>query len=209
MDNKLKLSKKQLAIIAIAILFLIGGGVYYQKNNQSQNNNNPSGKIDITKPVGYNKIKSFDDCIAAGYPLMETYPRSCKLPDGNDFWENIGNAIEKKDQIQVTQPKPNTLITNPTTVIGQARGSWFFEGTFPVVIIDSEGRELGKGNTTAFSDWMTENFVPFEITLEYNLPSTDTGTIILKKDNPSGEPQNDDQLEIPIKFRTAPTKPAN
>ena len=31
------------------------------------------------------EIKSFDDCVKAGYPVMESFPRQCKTPDGRVF----------------------------------------------------------------------------------------------------------------------------
>ena len=30
-------------------------------------------------------IKSFEECAAAGYPIMETYPEQCRTPDGRVF----------------------------------------------------------------------------------------------------------------------------
>lgn len=38
-------------------------------------------------PVGV--INSFEDCEAAGYPIMESYPRQCRTSDGKHFVENI------------------------------------------------------------------------------------------------------------------------
>ena len=34
-------------------------------------------------------IDSFDTCIAAGYPIAESYPRQCFTPDGKSFTELI------------------------------------------------------------------------------------------------------------------------
>ena len=141
----------------------------------------------------------FDKCLAAGKTPTASYPRKCTV-DGKTYAENIGNAVAKKDLVQATQPKPGSVITSPTTVMGQARGTWFFEGQFPVVLLDSNNNELGRGAAKAFADWTTTNFVPFEASFEFSIPSTETGTLLLKKDNPSGDPAKDDQLEIPIRF---------
>jgi len=32
---------------------------------------------------------SFDECVAAGYPVMESYPRQCRGPDGTVYAEEI------------------------------------------------------------------------------------------------------------------------
>lgn len=34
-------------------------------------------------------IKNFEECERAGYPVLETYPRQCKTPDGRTFTEKI------------------------------------------------------------------------------------------------------------------------
>lgn len=46
---------------------------------------------------------------------------------------------------------------------------------------------------------MTEEFVPFTATLRFTSPGGH-GTLILRKDNPSGLPEHDDALVIPVRF---------
>lgn len=114
---------------------------------------------------------------------------------------NNGNAAEVADRIVVTSPKPNETISNPLVITGEARGTWFFEASFPVVLYAENGPETGIGGTiaTADGDWMTEDFVPFTATLNYS--GTDIsgpGTLVLMRDNPSGLPENDAELRIPV-----------
>jgi len=48
---------------------------------------------------------------------------------------------------------------------------------------------------------MTEDFVRFSGELIFETPGvSNRGALILRKDNPSGMPENDDALEIPITF---------
>lgn len=47
---------------------------------------------------------------------------------------------------------------------------------------------------------MTEEFVPFEAKIEFEILATSKGVLILEKDNPSGLPENDDQLRVPVRF---------
>lgn len=49
-------------------------------------------------------ITSFDDCAAAGYAILESYPAQCRTPDGASFTQNIGNELEKTDVIQIDYP---------------------------------------------------------------------------------------------------------
>ena len=98
-------------------------------------------------------------------------------------------------------PMPNSTISSPQSVSGQARGWWFFEADFPVEVKDAGGTTIGTGIATAQSPWMTNNFVPFIATVTFpSQPSGSTGTLILHRDNPSGEPANDDSRSIPIYF---------
>ena len=114
---------------------------------------------------------------------------------------NIDNGQRKDELIRLEYPQPNQLISSPLTIKGEARGNWFFEASFPVVLTDWDGLIIANGIATAKGDWMTNDFVPFEATLEFALNKeaySNRGSLILKKENPSGLPENDDALEIPV-----------
>lgn len=105
------------------------------------------------------------------------------------------------DLIVVDEPAASSTVSSPLTVTGEARGYWFFEASFPVELINADGEVIASGPAQAQGEWMTEDFVPFEIELgfENQVPGT-WGTLVLKKDNPSGLPENDNQLEVPVEF---------
>ncbi|NQV90680.1 hypothetical protein HQ487_04750 [Candidatus Uhrbacteria bacterium] len=104
-------------------------------------------------------------------------------------------------KIVVTQPQVGALITSPLSLAGEAPGFWFFEASFPVVLVDWDGLIIAQGIATAQDDWMTEDYVAFTATLEFITPEYgETGTLILRRDNPSGLPENDDAVEILIRF---------
>ena len=145
-------------------------------------------------------INSFEECIAWGYPVLESYPRQCRTPEGKTLVEDIGNELEKINLIRVENPRPNQTISSPLIIGGEARGYWFFEADFPVKLLDESGRLLGIAIARAQSDWMTEDFVPFEAALEFEVPTTKKGTLILEKDNPSSLPENADALRMPVYF---------
>ena len=123
-----------------------------------------------------------------------------------DIPEDVAlNIEEKSDLIKVSAPLPTSVISSPLELRGEARGIWYFEATFPIVIVDWDGRIIGKGYVSALSDWMTEEFVPFEGVVEFEKPEiigefAKRGAIIFQKSNPSGLPENDDALEIPVFF---------
>ncbi|ADE14691.1 hypothetical protein Nhal_1552 [Nitrosococcus halophilus Nc 4] len=111
----------------------------------------------------------------------------------------------KSEFIVVEAPVPGALIASPVKIKGKARGTWFFEGDFPLILTDSKGQVIGKSFATAQGEWMTEKFVPFEGTLQFKPPRSDSrGMLVFKKDNPSGRPEHDDQLTVPVFFKGKP-----
>lgn len=45
----------------------------------------------IGRPVA-KTIDSFEECVAAGYPILETYPEQCKTPDGKSFTKKVADS---------------------------------------------------------------------------------------------------------------------
>lgn len=182
--------KKQIVFFVITLfMILVVSGASCQSFPSVENKN--------TNAVS---VKSFEECVAVGNPVMESWPRQCRA-NGQTFTEYIGNELEKIDLIKIDSPRPNTLVTSPLEVTGQARGTWYFEANFPVKLLDADGNVLAQIPAQAQADWMTEEFVPFKATLEFEMPTTATGTLILEKDNPSGLPEYNDSLIVPVKFK--------
>jgi hypothetical protein len=107
----------------------------------------------------------------------------------------------EKTSVQNVNVKAGDTVASPLQVTGEARGTWYFEASFPVKIYDANGKLLGSVPAEAQSDWMTENFVPFNALLIFTNSTTEAGTLVLEKDNPSGLPANAGQIEIPVRFK--------
>lgn len=108
--------------------------------------------------------------------------------------------VQYKDLVYIETPFSGMNVASPLVVSGRARGNWYFEASFPVKLLDGNGNELVVTPAQAQGDWMTVDYVPFSVTLTFPTPATATGTLILQKDNPSGEPQFDDFVSIPVTF---------
>lgn len=155
----------------------------------------------VTENSALTRITDFETCKNNGYPIMESYPRQCRTPDGRMFVEKITNTPTTPDVlIRVTSPAPGTEITSPLVITGEAKGNWYFEASFPVKLVGSDEKLIAQGVATAQGDWMTENFVPFTATLTFKDLKVATGTLVLQRDNPSGLPQNDAEFRIPVVF---------
>lgn len=182
------MNKQIKILILVNFLIIVIGGLYLLLFN------NP--KI---KTVNY-PVSNFEDCVASGNLVMESYPRQCHY-DGETYREDIGNELEKIDLITLDSPRPNEKVSSPLEIRGQARGLWFFEADFPVFLEDANANVIAEGIATAQGDWMTNDFIPFIATLTFNTNVNShglKGKLILKKDNPSDLVEFDDALEIPL-----------
>lgn len=145
-------------------------------------------------------VTSFEECAAAGYPIMESYPEQCRTPDGQTF---VNKQVIEDQMIVVVNPQPGDTLTENVVVEGEARGTWFFEGSFPIELRDGDGNVLAQVPAQALGEWMTADFVPFkaEFTVDFN--GATNGVLVLKKDNPSGLPEYEAQIEVPVLFQYA------
>lgn len=194
-------------IVIIIALFTAGAvGYYFGFDVGFEKSSNKTDQNTGDNSQTY--VNSFEECEAAGNPVMESYPRQCRSASGELFVEEIAEPEYSHDLIVLNSPQPNETITSPMTITGEARGNWYFEASFPIVLTNWDGLIIAEGYATAQDDWMTEDFVPFEATLEFDspVPAADApeffyrGYLILQKDNPSGLPEHDDAFEIPIRF---------
>lgn len=148
---------------------------------------------------GTGHIDSFVECVDAGNPVMESYPRQCRANE-KTFYEIVARPTPYADMIEVFNLNPGQPVSDGMYVQGRARGMWFFEASFPVVIKDANGKVLGTNVATAQGEWMTENYVEFMVQLDFTRSSTPTGTLEFTKDNPSGLSEHDDVYRVPVKF---------
>jgi len=113
---------------------------------------------------------------------------------------NTDTNAKTEINIVLTNFDNHRPLVSPLKIEGKAVGNWFFEAVFPVRLVDALGQELARGQAYATSDWTTSEMVPFTASLEFKIPATPTGFLILSKDNPSGLSQNDESLKLPIIF---------
>jgi len=107
-----------------------------------------------------------------------------------------------EENIVIYSPLEGSVISSPLRVSGQARGSWFFEASAPIEVLDENGVSIGQKYITAEGDWMTTDFVPFSGEVSFVVPAgVSSGLVVFKKDNPSGESKFDESVLVPVRFR--------
>ncbi len=123
-------------------------------------------------------------------------PSEPALPPGT--YKSVKGKTDAIRNVQLVST--GDTISSPLIITGEAR-LWYFEASFPVKLLDRSGKTLVQTYASADGDWMTEEWVPFTAELVFTPGSAGTrGTLVLSKDNPSGLPENDDRVEIPVKF---------
>lgn len=173
--------KKTIVLLSLFVVLLIAG-TYARRVGQS----------DILKA----------ECEKAG-GTFESSSTTCTLPDlvvedpepivATTTVDDVSDQIVVDEVLFATSTEDVDEIV--LSISGEARGMWYFEASFPVEIKIGT-TTIATGIAEAQSDWMTEDFVPFEVEIEYGDEySGEAATIILKKDNPSGLSENDAQLE--------------
>jgi len=132
-------------------------------------------------------------------------------PEPTAITQPIGSTVLDFKSVTTKNGKTDSLrnltisgtkgsVANPVKVTGEAR-LWYFEASFPVELYDAESRLIGSGPAQAKADWMTEDWVPFEAQFAFpDQPNGARGKLVLRKDNPSGLPEHDDSVEIPVTF---------
>lgn len=91
------------------------------------------------------------------------------------------------------------MVTSPLKISGQVRG-WFFEAVFPVKLINRDsGAIIAQGQAHPLNqDWMVDAFQPFSATLSFAVTTPIPAWLVLSNDNPSGLPENDQSVYIPV-----------
>mgnify|MGYP001558111066 FL=1 len=110
-----------LAIIA-AVLVVAGGGYFaYQRF--------------VMERVAAPTVNSFEDCVKAGYPVGESYPRQCWTPDGRRF---------------VEETKPETPAIDTSNWKTYRNEQYGFEVRYPSDL------KVGEGNLNIYKEFSTQ-----------------------------------------------------
>ena len=92
----------------------------------------------FTRPANdQQSITSFEECAAAGYPIMESYPRQCRTPEMVNFVEDISPV--SSTTTSPTLPAPQASSTSPST--GVVRGDCVLSGCSSQLCVNP-GKEM-------------------------------------------------------------------
>lgn len=99
----------------------------------------------------------------------------------------VGNTnADQVNEVSVTTPSQNTLVSSPISITGSAPGTWYFEASFPVRLEDLEGNILAQSYAQAVGEWMTQKQVEFTSMVEYSVSTETEAVLIFQPDDPAG-----------------------
>jgi hypothetical protein len=169
---------------AILVVIVALGGMYAVYNSQSD------------------KVDNLNEKVASLESQLTQAQKQGVTPQSESQTRQTGAAYTSSKGVKLVIYKPfsGAKISSPVAVFGEVPGSWSFEASFPVTLVDGEGKDIAKATATLLGDWMTDDLVPFSAKLIYSGEPSGSGALILDKANPSGLSSNADSFALPIKF---------
>lgn len=93
------------------------------------------------------EVTSFEECKAAGYPIMETYPEQCTTPDGRVFVAAQNPGIDSWKAIQVNGISfryPENLSTTYLSSVDWPPSFTFSDSPFSCIEAGEDGERAGR-----------------------------------------------------------------
>lgn len=111
---------------------------------------------------------------------------------------SLAPAVAEGAGLTLDAPEEGADVTSPLSFSGSASGLWYFEGDFPVRLVDGSGVVIAESYASSQSDWMTEEQVPFKGEITFDVSEATEATLILQEDDPSG-------MKVPMEKKVALT----
>ncbi len=130
--------------------------------------------------------------------VLPTKPKSNNQTDNQ-----VSNQVNVVEGIQVIYPKANDEVSSLLKISGVVTGNGWagFEGQVGTVkLLDNNGNQLASGVLTATTEWTSLPTV-FETKLNFTSASGQSGSLVFKNENPSGDPTKDKTFTLPINFK--------
>ncbi len=168
--------KNTVSIISIIILSVLLVGIAYISQNES---------------------------LCCKYELCKKLTTICDKQTQIEEEQNPGGDVlsEKGQKLYLSNIKNGDTVKMGYEVKGQAPGNWYFEGTFPVRVLNIQGEVVSTFVATTYDDWMNETTVPFSVIIDFPLEQEGAYVLQFEKSNPSGLDENSDIAKIAISIK--------
>lgn len=173
-------------VLVLLLLIVVAAGAtaatYFWQNSRVKDLNDKISSFQSQLSDQQNQQRSAGSSVDSTKLLAESY------------------TSQKGVKIIVYTPAKDAKLTSPVGVVGKVPGNWSSEASFPIQIKDSSGKVVAQGTGQLLGDWMTDQLVPFSAKLTYSSAAPGNGTLVLQKDNPSGQASKDDFVSIPVQL---------
>lgn len=120
--------------------------------------------------------------------------------------DNVKGEVlsEKGEKIYFENLKSGDEINVDFKILGKVPSNWFFEGMFPVRVLDVNGEEILLLYATTQDDIFNDEYVDFSVDLSSFVIDIDKDLIVVlrfEKDNPSGLDVNSDKVDISVTLK--------
>ncbi len=113
---------------------------------------------------------------------------------GIDKSKILGN----KDDLISFSIWPNSKVHGVVSYRGGIKNNYFFEANIRINVLDMNKKVLKSDFATATTEWMTSGPVSFEGSFDFSGLPKGPAYFEIQNDNPSGLPENDKSILIPI-----------
>jgi hypothetical protein len=127
-----------------------------------------------------------------------TAPATSTVPSTKAAISTASSSEPLSARVKVFSPASGASVERTFTISGVAPNAWYSEAVFPIQIRDGDDNLIASGQGHAQSDWTVDGPVPFIATITVTRVYSGPANLILLRDNPSGLPENSDEVTIPI-----------
>jgi hypothetical protein len=112
-------------------------------------------------------INTFEECINAGYPIMESYPRRCSVPGGPTFAEEIAPVVQDLSSFTGTLLDVATIGADGNTYF-RYQGAAGVESAVlePEAEFATDMRAIATGSALIVRGWRDEDGVVHAVEIE-------------------------------------------
>jgi hypothetical protein len=113
-------------------------------------------------------------------------------------WTPLSVTPAEEGEVLIQSPQLNALVSSPLVIEGEAKRRWFWEGEIDLELVDANGKVVKRWFGKALRDgWMEAETTPFRAEVEFSLPSTSVGEIVLFRQTEVGDRT---EYRLPIRF---------
>lgn len=146
----------------------------------------------ILMVVAINIMRKDKDKYLPAFPPKETVEN---IPNEQLSKEQI---LGNKDDLISFSILPGSRVHGILSYRGVIKGAYFFEANIVINILDKNQKLLKGSNAVATTEWMTAGPVSFEGNIDFTGLPKGEAFFEIHNDNPSGLPENDKSVLIPI-----------